>query len=126
MLPVAQRREGRFAAARPARPVAQHGQVATVVADVADQEDDIGALALEQRQRGARRAREGAVQVHVGHAREAQAGEARVEPRDQEIVPGELDRDGLADEPVAQSGGGEHTTCSVQKASAREYVSHVT
>lgn len=66
------------------------------------------------------------MQMHVRDTGEAQPGEARVEPRDREIVPRELDRDGLADEPVAQGGGGEHTTCSGEKATAREHVSHVT
>ena len=128
VLPVAQRGEGGLRAASRARPVAQHGQVPTVVADVADQEDDVGTLALEQRERGPRRAREGPVQVHVRDAGHAPAGEAGIEPRDEQILPGQLDRRRLTPEAVAQRGGGEGTAGGGEKAAASEQrrVIHVT
>src|SRR5207245_4969396 len=125
MLPLAHRGARGLGAPRRACPVAQHGQVAPAVADITDQQHDVGALALEQREGGARRARKCAVQMHVRDAGETQAGETRVEPRDREIVPGELDRRRLAHETVAQRGGGESTSRGPEKTPARERGSHV-
>ena len=59
--------------------------------------------------------------MHVRDAGEAQAGEARVEPGDREIVSRQLDRRRLPHEPVAQRGGGESTPRGPEKAAAREH-----
>src|SRR5439155_2444085 len=68
---------------------------------------DLGALAIQVLERGARRARDPVVQVDVGEAGDANAVEGAREARNRDVVPCDVDRGGLDEEPVAQGGGAE-------------------
>src|SRR5256885_7619303 len=107
VLPVAEGGEGGDGAARVAGPVRERRQVAPVVADVAGEHDDLGPLAVEVLERGARRARDAAVQVNVGEASDADTVERAREAGDRDVVPGDVDRGGLDEEALAQGGRAE-------------------
>src|SRR2546428_2117391 len=107
VLPVAESGEGGDGAARVAGPCGERRQVAPMVADVAGEHDDLGPLAVEVLERGARRARDSVVQVDVGEAGDADAVEVARETWDRDVVVRDVDRGGLDEEPVAQGGGAE-------------------
>src|SRR5205807_3806044 len=88
VLPVAEGGEGGDGAAGVAGPVRERRQVAPVVTDVAGEHDDLGPLAVEVLERGARRARDPAVQVDVGETGDADAVERGGEARDRQLVSG--------------------------------------
>jgi hypothetical protein len=97
-------------------------EIGTSVADVPHQDDDLGSLAREVLECHAGGARDAAMQVDIGEAGEACAGERSREPGDRQVVVRDLNGRGLDPKCVPQRGsahgargGGEEATAAKQR-----------
>src|SRR2546426_1989686 len=107
VFPVSQRSHGGDSAASLAGKGDQVLEVYAAVADVAGQRHQVRALARELLQGRPGGAVNAPVEVDVGDAGDPEAVELVREAGDGDVVPRDIDRDGLDEKPVAQGGGGD-------------------
>src|SRR5207249_11099395 len=107
VFPVSQRGDGGDCAAGLAGKGDQVLEVSAAVADVAGQGHQVRPLARELREGRPGGAVDAAVEMHVGDTGDPEAVELVREAGDGNVVPRDIDRDGLDEKPVAQRGGGD-------------------
>src|SRR5207249_2218082 len=105
VFPVSQRGDGGDCAAGLAGKGDQVLEVSAAVADVAGQGHQVRPLARELREGRPGGAVDAAVEMHVGDTGDPEAVELVREAGDGNVVPRDIDRDGLDEKPVAQRGG---------------------